>query len=218
MATLRLSITDTARSLPINSDQTLLEHCLAADLPVTRSCRNGNCGRCDSGLDVGHVRLRDGKEINAPAIIPLCIAFATSDVSISNIPMLTLPSHWRCQWQNPRLLRLPAGRQIPPKKGDICALLMANTIEINEIANIDGRHIHLRLPTTNCSEQDSLGLIIIDREHRGEYSLCREHRGQQTLLWKNINHHTALAAQAAYQQSPESARYSIHDHLDQELD
>jgi ferredoxin len=217
MATLMLSTTDTALSLPINPDQNLLEHCLGADLPVTRSCRNGNCGRCDSSLDAGHVRLRNDKEINAPAIIPLCITFAASDVSISKIPMLTLPSHWRCQWQNPMLLRLPAGRQIPPKQGDICALLMANAIELNEIANIDGRNIHLLLPTQNCSEQDSLSLIIIDREHHGEYSLFREHEGQQTRVWKNINHRTALAAQAAYQQHPESARYSIHD-LDQELD
>ena len=209
MASLTLTITNTALSLAINTDQNLLEHCLAADLPVTRSCRNGNCGRCDSSLQKGHVQLSDGSIIHAPAIIPLCIAHARSDLHISNIPLVKLPTHWRCQWRNPHILLLPAGRQTPPRQGDICAILLTHAVETNEIAEINGRNIVLRHPGENKLESGSASLITIDRDHHGDYSLWREYDGEQQQLWAHINHPTALAAQATYQQSGTSGRYLI---------
>lgn len=209
MSTLRLSIIDAALSLPIRDDINLLEQCLSANLAVARSCRNGNCGRCDSTLLKGRVQLRNGLHVEGPATIALCISHAQSDVQISQLPLVKSPSHWRCQWQSPAQLRLPAGRQIPPRKGDICAILFEDTVELNEVADISGRDIHLLNACTNSPANQSVSLITIDRDHRGQYALWREHQHQRQTLWTHINHATAVIAQAAYQQNTDGARYCI---------
>lgn len=212
MTALRLTIVDAALSLPIHHDQSLLQHCLAADLAVTRSCRNGNCGRCDSTLQKGRVQLRNGDIVDAPAIFPLCIAFALDDVEISNLPLTKLPTSWRCQWQNSQALLLPAGKQTPPHKGDICAVLFDATVEINEIADVDGRNIVLLKPAANTPEVNSVSLITIDAEHGGQYTLWREYKNQRQRVWKDINHVTARSAQTAYRASACSGSYLIdHD-------
>ncbi|MBW2941261.1 2Fe-2S iron-sulfur cluster-binding protein [Zhongshania aquimaris] len=204
-----LSIVDTALSLTINKDQNLLEQCLAATLPVTRSCRNGNCGRCDSKLLQGQVRLRNGNLLQSPATVPLCIAYAIEDLQISDIPLSQLPSHWRCQRQSPQQLLLPAGRQTPPLQGDICAILFVNGVEVNEIAHVAGRSIALTNPSAITAENSVVSLITIDRDHSGQFTLWREHQNHRQLLWANINQTTALSAQAAYQQSSGVGKYIV---------
>ena len=207
MNKLRLSIIDTALSLPIRSDLNLLEQCLSSNLVVARSCRNGNCGRCDSTLLKGCVKLRNGQCIEGPSTIALCVSYAQSHLQICHLPLIKSPSHWRCQWQNPSQLLLPAGRQIPPHKGDICAILFENSVELNEVADITGRNIHLLNTCTNTNH--SVSLITIDRDHQGQYALWREHQHQRQTLWAHINHATALIAQAAYLQNTNGARYHI---------
>tara|TARA_R110001592_G_scaffold1874_4_gene11359 strand:+ start:2988 stop:3659 length:672 start_codon:yes stop_codon:yes gene_type:complete len=208
----RLTIVDAALSLPIRHDHTLLQHCLAAELAVSRSCRNGNCGRCDSSLLKGRVKLRNGNTVEAPATIPLCIAFALDEVEISNLPLIKLPIFWRCQWQNSRVLVLPAGRQTPPHEGDICAVLFEGSVELNEIAEVNGRNIVLFKPAANTPEVNSVSLITIDAEHEGQYTLCREYKSQRQLVWQGINHVTARSAQTAYQANTCKGSYHIiHD-------
>ncbi|WP_415242172.1 hypothetical protein [Zhongshania sp.] len=110
-------------------------------------------------------------------------------------PRLTKPpTSWRCQWQNSRVLVLPAGRQTPPDKGDICAVLFEATAELNEIAKVNGRNIVPLKPAANTPAVNSVSLITIDAEHEDQYILWREHKNQRQLVWKDINHITARSA------------------------
>jgi hypothetical protein len=156
--------------------------------------------------------LRNGNITAAPAIITLCIAFALDDVEISNLPLTKLPTSWRCQWQHSRALLLPAGRQAPPRKGEICAVLFDTTAELNEIAGVNGRNIVLLKPAANTPEVNSVSLITITAEHGGQYTLWREYKNQRQLVWKDINHVTVRSAQAVYQASACNGSYHIdHD-------
>lgn len=213
MAMLSLSVADTAVCLAINDRDDLLKQCLAADLPVARSCRNGNCGRCDCRLESGEVVLRNGGKLSAPALIALCISHARSDLCIDQLPLTSIAQHWRCEGLNPIQLQLPAGRQTPPKYGDIVALLLTDAVLINSVTAIDGRIITLR---DHCNEieqhkrkRGGIGLLNIDREHSGDFALWRSNPNSQTLLWQGINQATGLAARAAYQRAGMPGSYQL---------
>lgn len=213
MTTHSLTVADTALNLAINDRDNLLQQCLAAKLPVARSCRNGNCGRCDSQLEAGSVTLRNGTQLNAPNKIALCISHARSNLQIAHLPLISSPQHWRCEGVNARQLRLPAGRQSPPKPGDIVAVLLNNTVHINSIGGIDGRVIILQDECIEVAQHAhnhrSIVLLNIDREHSGNFTLWHSSNHQQTLLWQGINHTTGIAAQAAYCSGGEPGRYQL---------
>ena len=213
MTTHSLTVADTALNLAINDRDNLLQQCLAAKLPVARSCRNGNCGRCDCQLEAGSVTLRNGTQLNAPNKIALCISHARSDLQIAHLPLISNPQHWRCEGVNARQLRLPAGRQSPPKPGDIVAVLLNNTVHINSIGGIDGRVITLQDECIEVAQHahnhHSIALLNIDREHSGDFALWHISNHQQTLLWQGINHTTGIAAQAAYCSGGEPGRYQL---------
>lgn len=213
MTTHSLTVADTALNLAINDRDNLLQQCLAAKLPVARSCRNGNCGRCDSQLEAGSVTLRNGTQLNAPNKIALCISHARSNLQIAHLPLISSPQHWRCEGVNARQLRLPAGRQSPPKPGDIVAVLLNNTVHINSIGGIDGRVIILQDECIEVAQHAhnhrSIVLLNIDREHSGNFTLWHSSNHQQTLLWQGINHTTGIAAQAAYLSGGEPGLYQL---------
>lgn len=197
-------------SLSLNQDETLIEQCLAAGLAVTRSCRNGNCGRCDCQLLSGQIKLRNGNIVQATANVALCISYALSNVQFQSIPLIQQPSYWRCQLKGTQHLRLPAGRQTPPHAGDICALLHEDTVEINEAVRVEGRNIILQKPIQFAKQAAGLSMITIDRQYQGRYSLWRETPLQTLLLWDNINYLSAVAAQAAYRKSPDTGSYIVY--------
>ena len=213
MVTVSLTVADTALSLAINSSDNLLAQCLAADLAIARSCRNGNCGRCDCQLESGTVLLRNGRELTAPATIALCISHARSDLRIKQLPLHSTAQHWRGEGLNSKQLQLPAGRQSPPKPGDIVALLLNNTVLINSVLAVDGRVITLQ----DCCDaieqhqrnQLSIGLLNIDREHNGTFALWHEDKQMATLLWHGINQTTGFAALAAYRQGNSSGEFQL---------
>ncbi len=213
MTTLSLSVADTSLYLAINDRDDLLKQCLAAELPVARSCRNGNCGRCDCQLESGEVVLRNGSKLRAPATIALCISHARSDLQIKQLPLTNIVQHWRCQALNPTQLQLPAGRQVPPKPGDIVALLLANTVLINCVAAMTGRVITLRDASDQIEQHKhhrrSIGLLNIDSQHDGDFALWRCEQHKQTLLWQGINQATGLAALAAYRRFSMDGDYQL---------
>ncbi|WP_373091441.1 2Fe-2S iron-sulfur cluster-binding protein [Zhongshania sp.] len=215
MTSLCLTVADTALSLNINSSEDLLKQCLAAALPIARSCRNGNCGRCDCQLESGTVVLRNGKVITAPATIALCISHARSDLRIAKMPLNSIAQHWRCEGLNLRQLQLPAGRQSPPQNGDMVALLLRNSVLINSVEAVAGRIITLQDPCPDIEQhknkQLSIGLLNIDREHHGDFALwCHGNSNDHTqLLWRGINQATGLAAQAAYRHANNSDDYQL---------
>jgi ferredoxin len=210
-----LTVTDTALKLTINSEENLLEQCLATKLPVARSCRNGNCGRCDCLLEAGSVILRTGNQLLAPCTIALCISHAHSNLSINHLPLANRPQHWRCEGLNSKQVRLPAGRQSPPNEGDIVAVLLSNTVVTNSIAGVDGRVITLQEDcleiTHHLRNQRSIALLNIDREHAGSFSLWHSVSDQQTLLWPSINQTTGIAAQAAYRHGNSLGHFQLRN-------
>jgi len=213
MSTLSLTVADTALSLNINDRDNLLNQCLAAGLPVARSCRNGNCGRCDCRLEFGQVQLRNGKLVTAPATIALCISHAHSAIGLNQLPLATPPQHWRCQGLGAQQLQLPAGRQTPPNIGDKVALLFAKTVTINSVAAVDGRVIslqnHCEHIATHIQNQAGIGLLNIDSEYHGNVDLWHSIKNRQTLLWPNINQRTGLAALAAYRHGGSVGDYHL---------
>jgi len=213
MSTLSLTVADTALSLNINDRDNLLNQCLAAGLPVARSCRNGNCGRCDCQLEFGRVQLRNGKLVTAPATIALCVSHARSPIGLNQLPLASPPQHWRCQGLGPQQLQLPAGRQTPPNIGDKVALLFSATVTINSVAAVNGRVIslqdHCAHIASHIQNQDGIGLLNIDSEHHGNFVLWHRYKHCQTLLWPNINQSTGLAAQAAYRHGGSIGHYQL---------
>jgi hypothetical protein len=201
-----LSVLDSGLSLPLQDDVNLLKQCLEAGLDVARSCRNGNCGRCDSVMLKGQVQLRSADIQTAPATIALCISRALGDIELRSLPLLATPSQWHCQWLNQQILLLPAGRQYPPRQGDWLALLFDTHVEINNVSAVNGRQIILTTASPS-PPKNSIGVLTIDREHAGHYQLQR--KDQSHILWQNVDQHSAQAALAYYRHRQPSGQFTL---------
>jgi ferredoxin len=81
----RITLSDEARSFEQAPGQTVLEAALSAGVDWPRSCRNGSCRSCLAQVEVGSVRYRidwpglTPEEKEWGCILP-CVAEATSDL------------------------------------------------------------------------------------------------------------------------------------------
>jgi ferredoxin len=186
-----------AESILLHADTNLLITCLNAGLPVARSCRNGNCGRCDVQLLAGQVVLRTGEHCQAPTQIPLCLAQPLSDLLVDRLPLETRTQHWQCQVIDGGRLRLPAGKQTPPRPGDIVAVFPKQQTGVapaglNTVAEQRGREIALADPVLTSSP--TVGLLVIDQQWQGNYALWQTRPAPALCLWSGINADTAHSA------------------------
>lgn len=144
--------------LPVDERRPLLEQLAAQHISVRHSCRNGNCGLCDTALLGGKVRIAG--QARSGGAIPLCTACPASDLQLGPLPRPAATATLSCQRLDSRehrdgslRLRLPAGRQPAIAAGD-----RVTVAGIGRARVLERQGRELRLSLSANSEQSLLTL------------------------------------------------------------
>lgn len=95
MTTYNITLDTPESVLTVNSevDTLLIKVIISLELPIKEACKNGVCGLCRCRLVSGSISYKSRepfglweKELEQGYILP-CIAYATSDLRLDNIPL-----------------------------------------------------------------------------------------------------------------------------------
>ncbi|GAB3369463.1 2Fe-2S iron-sulfur cluster-binding protein [Spongiibacter taiwanensis] len=193
MAGHRLQVQQPGLDIIVSPDKSLLQSCTESGMKLSQSCRNGNCLRCEATLVAGQVTLRDGRRLNAPANIPLCISYPASDMVLESLPLSRQGSYWHAQLTSKGDWQLAAGSQPPPQLGQRVAVLQATRVDPSRVDQISGRHVRLAPPVT-LTGSGSAFLIALSAPTRGNLALWHKRHLHPQCLWSNLSADTGQLA------------------------
>lgn len=191
MAGHRLQVQQPGLEIIVSPDKSLLQSCTESGMKLSQSCRNGNCLRCEATLVAGQVTLRDGRRLNAPANIPLCISYPASNLLLENLPLNRQGSYWHAQLTGRGDWLLAAGSQPAPQPGQRVAVLQAGRVEMSRVDQISGRNVRLAPAVTAGG---SAFLISLTAQTRGNQALWHRHGLHPQCLWSSLSADTGQLA------------------------